>query len=87
MNSKPAFQIVETWPTYHAFTDAMIGSTSRAVRYCNTEAFARRLAGKLHQADYENCGESSFEVRSTTKGKRLDAPVIAPTYGDDEIPF
>jgi hypothetical protein len=58
----PAFQIVRTDPTYCPITDGQTGSRRVIVRYCETEAFAHKIACVLTQIDYDLCGESDYRA-------------------------
>ena len=85
-NTRPAFCITETIPTYCQFTDALKGSVTRIVEYCETEAFARKRARILSEIMQ---GESDFDVRRADADGRY-RPVFEPLPafgGDDEIPF
>lgn len=57
------FQIVEIQPNYCRITDAMIGSTAypRPMSY-KSEELAHKLAGRLHDQEYQNCGDGIFVV-------------------------
>jgi hypothetical protein len=84
--ARPAFQIVEIYPTYCPHTDGLTGSVSRIVRYCETEGFARKIAGVMEQRDFDGCGDSSF--RAMPLG-RLDGYLSypQPTPCADDFPF
>ena len=86
---RPAFCIVRTAPTFCPSTDALTGSTSKVVLYCETEAWARFEAGRLNDESYRACGDASFDVRDAAEPFRLRVrPFTAAVVAiDDEIPF
>lgn len=64
MTSRPAFVIVESFPTYCPSTDAMIGQRRRIVQDgIMTEAWAIARAGILEDFDRRHCGDSAFHAR------------------------
>lgn len=82
------FQIVCIAPSYHAFTDAIIGSTQHRLPMAYLSAtLAEKIAGRLSAKEYENCGDDYFVVvpyGESAFTSRLPAPCIAP---DDFMPF
>lgn len=57
------FQIVRIAPRHCPITDAMTGSTAHRLPMAyHSSDLAHKLAGRMHQADYEACGDDTFIV-------------------------
>lgn len=57
------YQIVEERPTYCQITDGITGSSFHRLPMSYTsEALAQKLAARLHDEDYRDCGDNSYFV-------------------------
>lgn len=57
------FEIVRIEPIFCPITDGTIGSrATRLPMTYQSEAFARKLAGHLEEADHKTCGDACFKV-------------------------
>jgi hypothetical protein len=82
------FQIVEIIPTYHPFTDANNGERVRARSHGYlSEALAHKLAARRWDANYHDCGESSFHVVPFGGNPWRDRIVAPAAATDSDIPY
>jgi hypothetical protein len=64
------YQIVCTYPVFSPFNDALIGAKARRLPMAYTsKALAQKLAGRMSEESYQNCGDDSFKV------VEYDAPI------------
>lgn len=87
MTSSPAFCIVETTSIRCQIRDGIIGSTSKVVRYFDTEAYAYAVARRLEEGSGDD--EVSYYVRLSShpfeSARRRSLLKVAAE--DDAIPF
>lgn len=94
-----AYQIVEAFPRHCSITDGIIGTgyNRLPMTYLN-ERYAHALAGRMHQQNYDHCGDSSFFVIEAGQpvlnrlGRENRAPNMwaggaFPIDCDDDCPF
>ena len=81
-----AYQIARVTPIHHFSTDAMIGTrTILLPMVYQSKALAEKLSGRLHDAEYEACGDDYFFVADAATGKRVACTPIASL--EDDMPF
>lgn len=83
------FQIVRYSPTYCAITDAQIGTRAKVLPMTyKSLALATKLAGRMHDDNYRNCGDDSFGVikTGTSAFSRVHRPSM-PVISSDDMPF
>lgn len=88
------FQIYEIRPVHCQITDAMIGS--RAIPLPMTyrsERLAAKLASRIEQQHYDNCGDSSYRVVPYGESPYFNMFARPPTWNNapaafaDDMPF
>ena len=87
------YQIVEIRPTHCQITDGIIGSSAHPLPMTyRSEALAHKLAGRIAEAHYENCGDNSYVVVEAGKSPyqpRVDFSQWRswPIDADTDFPF
>lgn len=81
------FQIVQASPIYHWSTDAMIGTKfKRHEMSYHNEQLALKLAGRMEDENYRNCGDDYFFV--VPYGGDLNKRIYRPVIDNfDDMPF
>jgi len=79
------YQIHRIAPTYCAITDGLIGSKAHPLPMSyRTLALAHKLAGKLEEDSYNNCGDDRYVV--TYYGESAFSAPLFPAYRAPEVP-
>ena len=86
MTKQPKYEIIRTSPIFCGITDGIIGSQSFATgRTFFNAKLAHKIAGRLHDEDYRNCGDDSFHVHYI--GSKLRHLGAWPSEGGSDCPF
>lgn len=82
------FQIVRAYPVYCQITDGLIGEGFQPLPMSYlTEAFARKLAGRMTEDNYQHGGDDHFFIMPYGGRPSRDRLWGKPEPMDDDIPF
>jgi hypothetical protein len=86
--TKPNFRIDRLVAIEHPIYGGICGSRREPTeRVYQTAALAHRIAGRLAQADFDACGDDSFQVVDLATGRAHYLPLEATFADDEEVPF
>lgn len=82
------FSIVRVEPVYCQIRGGIMGSkyVVQPMTYFR-EDYAKKLAGRLEQQSYDNCGDDFFKVIVTGESPHTPYRSFAPTIATDDMPF